>query len=99
MHVSTATKNSRAVNATSKPINQKALPTPIRVPRLASWLHVVGYESLKSLKDLIDGFSVGFPLHYEGPCENSFSNNHISVSKLSAEVEKKSKNRAIKGTY
>ena len=38
-------------------------------------------------------------MHYEGPCENSFSNNHISVSKLSAEVERKVKIELSKGRF
>ena len=70
MHASIAMENTKATNVTSKPTNQKLLPTPIRVHRLASWLHVAQYDSRKS-KELIEGFSEGFPLHYEGPCEFS----------------------------
>ena len=63
---------------------------------MASWLHVAQYDSRKS-KELIEGFSEGFPLHYEGPCEFSFAKNHVSVSNLESEVDKKVKNELLKG--
>ena len=60
----------------SLPTNIKALPTPINVQRLATWLK--GYPRDK-LNYLIEGFSQGFSLEYEGDRSPKLANNHKSA--------------------
>lgn len=52
------------------------LPTPVKVSRLAMYLP--GYDDeLKT--NLIEGFTFGFRLHFQGPYKASSSNNLISA--------------------
>lgn len=68
-----------------------ALPSPIRVNRLASLLQ--GY-STPAAHYLLQGFTKGFPLHFEGPRFSFFASNLKSVcnnplavdAKLSQEI-------------
>ena len=68
------------------------VPTPVKVNRLA--LYLMGYED-QFWNNLIDGFTVGFRLHFQGPYNASCTNNLISAmqhpevvdTKLSKEMQ------------
>ena len=68
------------------------LPTPVKVNRLA--LYLMGYED-QFRNNLIEGFTVGFRLHFQGPYKASCAKNLISAiqppevvdSKLSKEMQ------------
>ena len=54
----------------------EAVPTPINTESLKSWL--TGYDPQKT-QFLIQGFTHGFRLMYEGPSTSTFAKNHPSV--------------------
>ncbi|KAI0243091.1 hypothetical protein LSAT2_008640 [Lamellibrachia satsuma] len=60
------------------------LPTPINSK--ASYL--LSYDKLDA-SILLDGFSMGFPLHYDGPQPMRFSDNHHSALQAPQLVDKK----------
>ena len=62
------------------------LPTPVKVNRLA--IYLTGYEN-KLQKHLIDGFTFGFRLHYQGPYKASCTKNLISAMQHPEVVDSK----------
>ena len=62
------------------------LPTPVKVNRLA--IYLTGYEN-KLQKHLIDGFTFGFRLHFQGPYKDSCANNLISAMQHPEVVDRK----------
>jgi len=54
------------------PTPTEALPTPVRVKRLASYL--IGYDAQRH-RELLCGFDQGFRLHFQGPQPPLFSKN------------------------
>ena len=67
-------------HASSKPAHKnKALPTPVVVDRLAFWLR--GYDEDKA-QFLIDGFSKGFRVGFQGSCNNTVPPNLKSAHEM-----------------
>ena len=62
------------------------LPTPVKVNRLAFYL--TGFED-QFRKNLIDGFTVGFRLHFQGPSKASGAKNVISAMQRPEVVDSK----------
>jgi len=62
------------------------LPTPVKVNRLAFYL--TGFED-QSRKNLIDGFTFGFRLHFQGPSKASGAKNLISAMQRPEVVDSK----------
>ena len=69
--------------ATAQPTR---LPTPVKVNRLAFYL--TGFEE-QFRKNLIDGFTFGFGLHFQGPSKASGAKNLISAMQRPEVVDSK----------
>ena len=63
----------------SRPITDKALPTPVQVENVNRWLQGYGKER----HSLIEGFTFGFDLGFEGIAKNVVCNNLKSAFQVS----------------
>ena len=69
----------------SRPITDKALPTPVHVKNLNRWLQGYGKER----HSLIEGFTFGFDLGFEGIAKNVVCNNLKSAFEFRKLVQEK----------